>query len=309
MPDVHANGIDIHYDDQGSGEPLLLIMGLGGQLIDWHQGFVDLLVGHGFRVIRHDNRDAGLSTEFDWMPPSRRATLAAMLRKRDLDVGYRLADMADDAAGLLDALGIERAHLVGASMGGMIAQSLAIAHPNRVASLTSIMSNTGDRKNGGINKRVLVKVLRTKPPTRETAAEFGTEQYALWAGSSWDREEHLRLARIGVARSYRPRGLERQTAAIAASPDRTADLRRLDVPTLVVHGLQDKLVLPSGGIATARAIAGSRLLMFPDMGHDIPRTRWAEIAGEIATNAGRAEPSTQSPGLTDAALATEGAGV
>ncbi len=288
MPHVEANGISLYYEEEGAGDPLLLIMGLGGQLIDWQQDFVDELTGRDFRVIRLDNRDAGLSAEFDWEPPSRRRTLAAMVGKRPLDVGYRLSDMADDAAALLDVLGIDRAHVVGASMGGMISQSLAIAHPDRVLSLTSIMSNTGDRKHGGISKRVMAKLIRMKPPTKATAAEEGTEMYALWAGSSWDRDEHLANARLSIERSYRPKGVERQAATIAAGPDRTEALRAVKAPTLVVHGLQDRLVKPSGGAATARAIPGSRLLMFPDMGHDLPKTRRAEIAGAIAVNAARA---------------------
>ncbi len=288
MPQVTANGITIEYEEKGTGEPLLLVMGLGGQLIDWTDEFVDEFVERGFRVIRHDNRDSGLSTEFDWEPPTRRATVAAMLRRRPVAAGYTVDDMATDAAGLLDALSIERAHIVGVSMGGMISQSLAIHHPRKVASLTSIMSNTGDRKNGGVKKRVLVKLARAKPSTRETAAIDGTEMYSLWAGSSWDRTKHLEGAKRSIERSYQPAGIERQMAAISASPDRTDALGRVTAPTLVIHGLEDKLVLPSGGTATTKAVPGSRLLMFPDMGHDIPRTRHADIADAILVNTKRA---------------------
>jgi pimeloyl-ACP methyl ester carboxylesterase len=288
MPFVDANGISICYEESGEGEPLLLIMGLAGQLIDWSDGFVETLVDRGFRVIRHDNRDAGLSTEFDWEPPSRAAVIASLLTRRRLDAGYTLADMAADAVGLFDALGIARAHLVGASMGGMIAQTMAIQYPDRVASLTSIMSHTGDRRNGGIDRKVLAKLVRRPRPSRAEAAEVGTEMYSLWAGSAWDRDEHLARARDGVARSWRPDGVERQTAAIAASPDRTRALGTVTAPTLVIHGLEDKLVLPSGGVATAEAVPGSRLLMFPDMGHDVPRRRWNEMTDAIAANAGRA---------------------
>ncbi len=293
MPKVEANGITIEYQESGQGEPLLLVMGLAGQLTDWSDDFVNEFVERGFRVIRHDNRDAGLSTAFDWEPPTRRATIAAMVRRRPVPAGYTVDDMATDAVGLLDALDIERAHVVGISMGGMIAQSLAINHGHKVASLTSVMSNTGDRKNGGINKRVLFKLARLKPSTKQTAAEDGTAMYSLWAGSSWDRAEHLAGAKRGVERSYRPDGVERQTAAIAASPDRTEGLANLATPTLVIHGLEDKLVLPSGGIATANAVPGARLLMFPDMGHDIPRTRHTEIADAILLNTKRASaPAT-----------------
>ena len=295
MPQVEANGITIEYQEKGEGEPLLLVMGLAGQLIDWTDEFVDLLVDRGFRVIRHDNRDSGLSTEFDWETPSRWATFVAMVRRKPVEAGYDIGDMAADAAGLLGALGIERAHVVGVSMGGMIVQSMAINHPEKVASLTSIMSNTGDRKNGRIDKRVLLKLARMKPSGKETAAEDITEMYSLWAGSSWDRAAHLEGARRAVERSFRPEGAERQTAAIGASPDRTDALGKVKAPTLVIHGLQDKLVLPSGGEATTNAVPGSRLLMLPDMGHDIPKTRHSEIADAILHNTKRAtEPEAAS---------------
>lgn len=288
MPFVDTNGISICYEEAGRGEPLLLIMGLGGQLTDWSDDFVQTLIDQDFRVIRHDNRDAGLSTEFDWEPPSRAAIIASLLSRRRLDTEYTLADMAADAVGLLNALDIDRAHVVGASMGGMIAQTMAIQYPDRVASLTSIMSHTGDRRNGRIHRKVLVKVARSPRPDRADAAEVGTELYSMWAGPSWNRDEHLARARVAVDRSWRPRGVERQMAAIAASPDRTRALGTVTAPTLVVHGMEDKLVLPSGGLATAEAVPGSRLLMFPDMGHDIPRSRWHEVADGIAVNAGRA---------------------
>ena len=289
MAIVEANGINICYEDTGGdGEPLLLVMGLGGQLIDWSDGFVEMLVDRGFRVIRHDNRDIGLSTEFDWVAPNRRTLMAGIFAKRPIEVGYRITDMAADAAALLDVIGVDSAHVVGASMGGMISQTLAFEHPHKVRSLTSIMSNTGDRRNGGIHPSILAKVARAPRPSRAEAAEVSTEMYALWAGSSWNREEHLARSRQSVARSWRPRGVDRQTAAIAGSPDRTPMLSTITAPTLVIHGMEDKLVVPSGGIATAKAVPGSRLLMFPDMGHDIPRTRWEEIGDAIVANAARA---------------------
>jgi len=296
MTVVDANGISICYEDTGGdGDPLLLVMGLGGQLVDWTDEFVDSLVERGFRVIRHDNRDAGLSTEFDWTPPSRRATLAALVAKRPLEVGYRIPDMAQDAVSLLDVLDIESAHVVGASMGGMIAQTMAFEHRRKVKSLTSIMSHTGDRRNGGIDKRVLVKLLRAPEVDRANAARVGTEMYRLWAGSGWDKAAHFAQAERSVARSWRPRGVERQMAAIAASANRTKSLRRVVAPTLVVHGLQDTLVLPSGGIATAKAVPGSRLIMFPDMGHDVPMTRRDELCDAIRVNADRARVDAVSP--------------
>jgi pimeloyl-ACP methyl ester carboxylesterase len=288
MASVQANGITIEYEEQGSGEPLLLVMGLGGQLVDWPQGLVDLIAGQGFRVIRHDNRDSGLSTEFTAEPPSIREIAASIVVRRQLRSEYSIGDMAADAAGLLDALDIDSAHVVGVSMGGMIAQAMAIEHPGRVRSLTSIMSTTGSRKVGQPKLRLIVDAVRRPVPTRATAVEQAVTTFRLICGPTFDETEFRRLAEASVARSFRPAGTGRQTAAIIAGDDRTEALRRLRVPTLVVHGLLDPLVRPSGGIATSRAIAGSRLLMFNDMAHDLPRTRWAEMADSIARNAGRA---------------------
>ncbi len=287
MASVQANGITIEYETHGDGAPLLLVMGLGGQLTDWPPAFVDLLVDAGFRVITFDNRDQGLSTEFDWEPPSQARSLMAMLFKRPPKAEYLLADMANDAVGLLDALAIGAAHVVGMSMGGMIAQTMAAEHRERVLSLTSIMSSPGDRKNGRIAPSLLPKLAKMKTPTRENAAQRSVEMFSLFSGSHYDPSEHLRRSTISVERAFRPDGTKRQTAAIMASPDRTPALRELDLPTVVVHGLMDKLVRPSGGTATAAAIPGSRLLMFPDMGHDLPQPRHQEIVDAIRRNAAR----------------------
>ncbi len=289
MAHVESNGRKIWVEEAGDGEPLLLVMGLGGQLIDWPAEFVDGLVAAGFRVIRFDNRDIGLSDSDDWEPPSKVQIAAAVLSKRKtLEVGYHLTDMAADAAGVLAALGIESAHVVGMSMGGMIAQTMAIEYPQMVRSMCSVMSNTGDRKSGRIDRKVLRKMARAKPPTKEEAAETLTEQYAWWVGSAWRADVHLERTKASIARAWNPAGVARQSAAIIASPDRTEALRTLDVPTLVVHGTHDKLVLPSGGIATVDAIPGARLLMFNDMGHDLPHTRNDELIDAIKRNTERA---------------------
>jgi pimeloyl-ACP methyl ester carboxylesterase len=290
MAQATANGITIEYDVRGdeSGEPLLLVMGLGGQLTDWNEDLVDLLVAEGFRVIRLDNRDAGLSTGFDWEPPSLAKTAVMMVTHIKPKAGYLLRDMADDAAGLLDALGIESAHVVGASMGGMIAQHLAIDHPAKVKSLTSVMSTTGSRKHGKPERRLLAKAARLPEPTRDNAVERAIEMFRLVAGNDFDETEFRSLAEANIERSYRPEGTGRQMTAIMASPDRTRALGRVKAPTLVVHGLADPLVRPSGGIATAKAIPGSRLVMYPEMGHDLPRSRWPEVVTAISLNAGRA---------------------
>jgi pimeloyl-ACP methyl ester carboxylesterase len=291
MASIEANGITIEYDVRGEGEPLLLVMGLGAQLIDWPVDFVDLLLAEGFQVIRFDNRDAGLSTEFDWIPPSRARSAAALLARRRPKAGYLIADMAADAVALLGALGVGPAHVVGVSMGGMIAQTMAIEHPGSVRSLTSIMSNTGNNRHGLPHRKVLVKLSRLTTPTIEDAEESSLTVFRLVAGPTADEELFRQQARASLERSFRPMGVLRQTAALVASPDRTPGLQRIHVPSLVIHGLADPLVRPSGGIATARAIPSSRLLMFPEMGHDMPRMRWPEMVTAIRQNASRADLS------------------
>ncbi|MAT04837.1 MAG: hydrolase [Acidimicrobiaceae bacterium] len=295
MASVEANGITIEYERDGHGEPLLLVMGLGGQLSDWPRGFLDALVARGFEVIRLDNRDAGLSTEFTSAPPTTVDLAKAIVSRRFVDAEYLLTDMAADAVGLLDALGLDSVHVAGMSMGGMIAQTLAIEHPSRIRSLTSIMSTTGNRRVGQPKAGLLRKTARRPTPTPETAVDQSVLFFREISGPTFHEDDFRALAVESVARSFRPAGTARQTAAIFASPDRTPALRGLDVPTLVVHGMVDPLVRPSGGVATAKAIPGSRLVMYPDMGHDLPRTRWDEMAQEIRLNADRAgAPERQS---------------
>jgi pimeloyl-ACP methyl ester carboxylesterase len=283
------------------------VHGLGGQLVDWPQEFVDRLVGRGFRVVRFDNRDIGLSTEFTSPPPDIKAVAKAILLRRSLRAEYTLSDMASDAVGLLDELDIRAAHVVGVSMGGMISQQMAIDHPDRVLSLTSIMSTTGSRKVGQPSARVIRKTVRRPRPTPETAVDLAAENFRLISGPHFDEAEFRRTSSASVARSFRPEGTARQMAAIVASGDRTAELRRVDVPTLVVHGMLDRLVRPSGGMATARAVPGSRLLMFNDMGHDLPRPRWNETIDAIAANVARAGetqagPTDPTPALADSTV-------
>lgn len=293
MAQAIANGITIEYEQHGHGEPLLLIMGLGGQLTDWPEGFVDELVSVGFQVTVYDNRDVGLSTEFDWEPPKQVRAVLGSLIKRPLNAGYTIPDMAADADGLLEALGIESAHVVGMSMGGMIAQQLAIDHPSRVRSLTSVMSNPGDGKSGRIAAKVMVKMARMPEPTLENAVDRSVASFQLWSSPHFDPEKHRARSERSILRSFRPVGTARQTTAIMASPDRTAGLAAVQVSTLVIHGMVDTLVKPSGGIATAAAVPGARLLMFPDMGHDLPESRWVEMVEAIQQNASRAEAGGQ----------------
>jgi pimeloyl-ACP methyl ester carboxylesterase len=289
MPQAETNGITLEYDVRGEGEPLLLVMGLGEQLIGWTDEFVDLFVAEGFTVIRFDNRDIGLSTQGTWTPPKFSKMLTAMMTRRPLKgAGYSVVDMADDAAGLLDALGIESAHVVGLSMGGMIVQELAINHPNRVRSMCSIMSNVGDRKSGGIKASLAKKVVRRPAQTRENAVDEGVRLFGLVSGPHFDPDEHRLQAAAAVERSFTPEGFDRQVAAIAGTRDRTELLGAVTAPTLVIHGLVDPLVKLSGGVATAMAVPGSRLLALPDMGHDLPQPRLHEIRDAILANIERA---------------------
>ena len=212
-----------------------------------------------------------------------------MVTRRPLkDVGYTVEHMAADAAALLEALGIGSAHIVGVSMGGMITQAMAINHPSKVKSICSIMSNTGDRKNGGITMSLIRQFIRRPEPTLETFVDSSVFTFSAISGEHFDEEEHRKQAAESLTRGFAPAGVARQTAAIGASPDRTARLGRVKVPALVIHGLADPLVKPSGGVSTAQAIPGSRLLMFGDMGHDLPVPRWPEIVDAIIANIRRA---------------------
>jgi len=283
-----GNGLTIEYDVHGSGEPLLLVMGFGAQLIAWPEEFVQLLAHEGFMVIRHDNRDIGLSSEIDAPAPTMRRMLLSTISPRFAKAAYTVDDMADDAIGLLDHLGVGPTHVVGASMGGMIVQAMAIRHPGRVASLTSIMSNTGDRKHGRMKRSMWRKLPKLIARTPEEAIEKGVAGFKLTAGPHFDEEALVLMLKESLARSWRPAGAARQGMAIAASKDRTWDLGRVRVPSLVIHGLVDPLVQPSGGTATARAIPGAKLVMYPDMGHDLPRERWADVVAEITATARQA---------------------
>jgi len=290
--------IEYEVDGPDDGEPMLLVMGLGTQLVGWPPDVVDGLVDHGFRVVRMDNRDIGLSTKTAGPPPTRAALLKAFAHRRYAQSDYLLSDMAGDAVALLDHLDIGSAHVVGVSMGGMIAQQLTIDHPERVLSLCSIMSNTGNRRHGTVAPRLLptmaVSMTTPRPADPDEAARRGVEAFRLIAGPHFDADEIGVMVRQAVERNVNPLGTSRQLLAIQASPDRTAGLREVRVPTLVIHGLRDQLVLPSGGIATARAVPGSKLVMFPDMAHDLPGPRRAEIVDEIARNAARVRAGSDS---------------
>ena len=279
-----STGITLEYEVHGEGDPLLLVMGLGGQLVAWPSSFIAGLVDRGFKVITFDNRDIGLSTKVDAAPPTKLQSAMFSISRRFAKSAYLLSDMAKDAVGLLDALNIERAHVVGMSMGGMIAQTMAIEHPSRVRSLTSIMSTTGNPRVGRPKTSVVVRALKLTGGSKETFADRQAALFKLFSGSLYDELEIREVAKLSLERDFTPDGTARQMAAIMASPDPTPQLKKLNVPTLVVHGLEDGLVQPSGGYATTKAIPGARLLAFPDMGHNLPQARIPEILDEIKRN-------------------------
>nr|WP_042179420.1 alpha/beta hydrolase [Kibdelosporangium sp. MJ126-NF4]CEL13811.1 Beta-ketoadipate enol-lactone hydrolase [Kibdelosporangium sp. MJ126-NF4]CTQ88179.1 Beta-ketoadipate enol-lactone hydrolase (EC 3.1.1.24) [Kibdelosporangium sp. MJ126-NF4] len=284
------NGVRICYETIGdpNGRPLLLVMGLGGPLIWWDDELCGLLADRGFHVIRFDNRDCGRS-----QPMTGRTSLARSLLRQPPP--YTLADMAGDAAGLLDHLGIASAHVTGVSLGGMIAQTLAIRYPAKVSSLVSVMSTTGGRLVGWPRPRVLPSMLGPAPRDRDAYVEATLAVFRLIGSPGFDLdEERMRVrARRTFDRGLNRAGTLRQLAAITSAADRTPWLRRLRVPALVIHGKADPLVHVSGGKATARAIPGAELILVPGMGHDLPREVWPTLvdgADRTARRAVRSHP-------------------
>jgi pimeloyl-ACP methyl ester carboxylesterase len=281
--------IELCYETFGDpAEPaVLLVMGLATQMLGWHEDFCEQLAGRGFHVIRYDNRDIGRSTRLSAHPPP---TVGQLLRRDKRAAAYTLGDMAADGMGVLDHLGIERAHVVGASMGGMIAQEIAIGFPRRVLSLCSIMSNTGSLWSGQPAFALYSVLLTPAPPDRKAAIERGLRVYTKIGSPGFARDE-LELRDVlerAYDRGHDPAGPGRQLAAIIAGGNRTPRLRRLRVPTVVIHGTKDRLVKPSGGRSVARAIPGARLVRIEGMGHDLPRGAWPRIIDAIVENAARA---------------------
>jgi pimeloyl-ACP methyl ester carboxylesterase len=270
-----SNGsYDIYYDTTGdpSGRPLLLIRGLGTQCISWEPGLLDAFADAGFFVIRFDNRDVGLST------------------KSPQGAQYSLSDMADDAIAVLDAVGVSRAHVFGISLGGMIAQTLAIERPDRVASLTSVMSTTGDPAITGRTSPEVLALLTTAPPaTRDEYIAHSVESRRMYCGPLYDEAVQREVSANEYDRCFYPRGAAAQARAVAASGDRTERLRTVSVPTTVIHGAADPLIVPAGGEATAAAIKDARLVILDDMGHNLPPAYWPTYVAEVAALADRAD--------------------
>jgi len=290
---ARSNGIELEYDAVGSpgDPPVLLIMGLGAQMIAWDDEFVLGLARRGHFVVRFDNRDVGLSTHFDGAPaPAAPVLLARRAAGEPLGVAYRLGDMANDAAGLLDHLGVAGAHVVGASMGGMIAQTLAIEHPGRVRSLTSIMSTTGQPGLPQAKPEAMARLGNPVPREREAFVEHSLATARIMAGSGFpfDEERSRRLAARNFDRAFYPQGVARQIAAVMASGSRRDALAKLDVPALVIHGLEDPLIPVEGGLDTHQAIARSELLLIDGMGHSLPRGVWPTVLDSIQKHVARA---------------------
>jgi pimeloyl-ACP methyl ester carboxylesterase len=287
MARARVDGLDLEHESFGDAAdpPLLLVMGLAYQMIEWDDALCAMMASRGFRVTRFDNRDVGLSSKLDDLGTP---DLAALLGGA-ASPPYTLDDMAADSVGLLDVLGIGAAHVVGVSMGGMIAQLMAISHPDRVLSLTSIMSNHGGREVVPAQPGVMAALLAPPGLTREERVEqsLATRRLINGAGLPFDEALARRKAERAVDRCFHPDGARRQIAAIFAAPDRRPRLRQLTVPSLVIHGEEDPLIPPENGRLTAAALPGSQLLMIPGMGHNLPERVWPQVVDAIARLAAR----------------------
>ncbi len=291
MPRIAVNtGIEIEYDTFGdpTHPPLLLVMGFTAQMTLWDERFCQQLADGGRFVIRFDNRDCGLSSKLDGVEVDMAALMAAAFSGAPVgDVPYTLSHMADDAFGLLTAMGIEKAHIMGASMGGMIVQTMAIEHPERVLSMTSVMSTTGEMEYGQADPEVLGVLIAPPPADRQEFIDAAPRYRVFASKKYYDEAEAKTRAARDYDRSYYPEGASRQMAAIAASGSRADGLRALDVPTLVIHGRDDTLIAPSGGLRTAELVPGSVLLFLSDMGHDMPQQLWPVMVSAILTHTAR----------------------
>ena len=291
MPRTAANGIEIEYDTFGdrSSPPLFLVMGLGAQMVLWEDDFCTALADRGFFVVRFDNRDIGKSTWLDAAGvPNVFVAMQAAAAGKPIEAPYTLADMADDVAAFMTALGIQRAHVVGASMGGMIAQTLAIRHPDRLLSMTSIMSTTGDPSLPQATPEALQVLIQQPPADRAGNVDFyiGAWRVIGSPGFPFDESRMRKIFELAFDRGYHPDGTARQLVAIMASGDRTSALKSVRVPSLVIHGDGDPLIPVAGGRATAAAIPGAKLVVVEGMGHDFPVGVWKPIVDAIQTHAG-----------------------
>ena len=296
MPNVKANGVQIEYDTIGdpSAPPLLLIMGLGGQLIHWDEGLCRQLADKGLFIIRYDHRDSGLSTKFETDESADMGeSIDAFMQGHTIQPPYSLNDMADDAAGLLEALHIKRAHVCGSSMGGMIAQIMAIRHPQRFLSLISIYSTTGNPALPQPEPKAMEALMTPQPTERSAYIEFNVKTHRVMAGSGYPFDEEFirKISAESYDRAHYPLGVGRQTLAVMAQENRKAALASVTVPTLVIHGTADPLVPAAHGQDTVDAVPGARLLLIEGMGHDLPRQDgpWPQVIDAIAEHIRHAE--------------------
>lgn len=291
MPQLSLpTGITIEYETFGeaSHPALLLISGFSAQLTSWNENLCKLFAAQGFHVIRFDNRDCGLSTKLDGVVVDTTAVITAALMEEPIPaVPYTLSHMAGDAVGVLDGLGIAKAHVMGASMGGMIAQTVAIEHPHRVLSLTSVMSQPGEPEVGQPTPEAMESFFTPPPTTREDYLD-SSATWLVWHSKKYrDAERTRKQAAIDFDRSFYPEGGPRQLAAIYASGRRAEGLQKLTMPVTVVHGLDDTLIAPDGGELTAQLIPGAKLVMLEDMGHDLPEPLWPRYVSEFLELAAR----------------------
>jgi pimeloyl-ACP methyl ester carboxylesterase len=290
---VGPSQIEIAYESFGAEDatPVLLLMGAGAQMLSWHEDFCDALASRSLRPIRFDNRDVGLSTHFHDAPEP---DFQAAFKGDTSSASYNLSDMAADTVGLLDVLGLKSAHFVGASMGGFISQMVAIEYPERVRSLTCIMSTTGDPAVGGPAPDTFSLLAGPSPTNREEAMEQAVRNFRVVGSPGFPLDEDEIRERTGLAydRSYDPKGMMRQAISVIASGDRTPRLRSVKLPTLVIHGDSDRMCNVSGGRAIATAIQGSELVVIEGMGHNLPRPLWPRLIALIAGHIQRAEASS-----------------
>jgi pimeloyl-ACP methyl ester carboxylesterase len=289
MPRACADGVEIEYEDHGDedGVPLLLVSGLGSQMLSWDVELVESFVDRGFRVLRFDNRDVGLSTKFEPVEDTLGAIVGA-IGGDEVAAPYRLTDMAGDAVLVLDHAGIDRAHVMGVSMGGMIAQTVAIEHRPRVLSLTSVMSSTGDPDVGAPRPDIISLLLQPTPADRGAAIAAQVDlRRAIGSPEHFEADRALARATQAFDRCFHPQGTMNQVLAIAASPSRSAALGQISIEALVIHGDADPLVDVSGGHRTAEVLSGSELVVLEGMGHDLPSYYWPPIIESVTTLAVR----------------------
>jgi pimeloyl-ACP methyl ester carboxylesterase len=289
MPYAHNGSVDLYYETFGdpTDPALLLVNGLGSQCINYAVAWCERFVARGFFVIRFDNRDVGLSTKFDAAPPDVGAAVRALRQGATPDVAYRLTEMAEDALAVLDELGVGRAHVMGASMGGMIVQQLAIARPDRLSSMTSVMSTTGDPDVGQATPEAFA--LLTGPPATDRVSAIARLQQGIRVYGSpahYDADRLAEMAGEAYDRCFDPAGVARQLVGVMASGSRSEELRAVTVPALVIHGDADRLIDISGGRRTAECIPGARFEVVEGMGHDYPPAFWDRLVDLVGHHAG-----------------------